>query len=479
MSIARLREQLDSCLDPAAILDSPEAMAPYCTDWLGRWRGRAALVVRPANTQQVALVHRLCAQMRIPLVPQGGNTGMSGGATPNDFGEQVVISLQRLNRVRALDPVNNTLTVDAGVLLGVARQAARERGRLLPLSLGSEGSCTIGGNLATNAGGIQALRYGTMRDLVLGIEVVLPDGRIWDGMRSLRKNNTGYDLKHLFVGSEGTLGTITGAVLSLTADHVSRATAWLHAPGLADLAQALALLRQRCGGHLCAFEMMEPGAVALVRDHLPHLACPVARTGGVHALVELGGAHEAGLQAQLEQALAAAQADGHVDDVAVALTDAQATQMWRVREGVSLAQVQFGTAIKHDIALPVSAIEGFCAAAREALAPWLTDPALGLRLVNFGHLGDGNLHFNVLVPRTAPADEARHIDEVTELAQRIQPVVHDLVHAHGGCISAEHGIGQLRREDNRRYKSSVEMDLMMAMKRALDPNQIMNPGKLL
>ena len=471
MAIERLRKHLSSALGAEALLMEDADMAPFCTDWLGKWQGKAAMVVRPSNTQQVAYVHKLCAELRIPIVNQGGNTGMSGGATPNDSGDQVLISMTRMHRIRSLDPINQTMTVDAGLLLAHAREAAHEAGLQLPMALGSEGSCTIGGNIATNAGGIHALRWGTMRDLVLGLEVVLPDGRIWNGLRSLRKDNTGYGMKHLFIGSEGTLGTITGAVLQLQPADRTRATAWLHAPALGDLTQALTLLRQQCGTSVCAFEMLEHGAVQLIKAQLPDMRSPVDSDHGFHALVELASPATMDLQGLLEDVLMQWLQAQDARQAVIAQSAAQAQHMWRLREGISLAQKQAGFAIKHDIALAISALESFCTTATAYVQSL---PArYGAQLINFGHLGDGNLHFNVLLPHGMDAEEQ------AALVRQVNRAIHDLVHHLGGSISAEHGIGQLRREDNRRYKSSEEMDLMLRIKQALDPNLIMNPGKLL
>lgn len=471
MAIERLRKHLLGALGTDALLSDAADTAPYCTDWLNKWHGKAAMVVRPQNTQQVAYVHKMCAELRIPIVPQGGNTGMSGGATPNDSGDQVVISMTRMQRIRSIDPLNQTMTVDAGLLLAHAREAACNVGMQLPMALGSEGSCTIGGNIATNAGGIHALRWGTMRNLVLGLEVVLPDGRIWNGLRGLRKDNTGYDLKHLFIGSEGTLGTITCAVLQLQPADKTRACAWLHASQLSDLTEALSLLRSQCGANLCAFEMLEHQAIQLIQSQLSDMRCPIPSDHGFHTLVELASPDTLDLQTRLEDALVQWLEKDDKRQAVMAHNASQIQQMWKLREGISLAQKQFGFAIKHDIALPVSALESFCSSATAYVKN--LPAAYEAQLINFGHLGDGNLHFNVLLPHHAcPEDKAT-------LVRQINRYVHDLVHHLGGSISAEHGIGQLRREDNRRYKNPEEMDLMLHIKRALDPNLIMNPGKLL
>ena len=441
----------------------------YVNDWLGKAHGRTVAVVRPRNTTEVAAVMRLCHQSHTPVVPQGGNTGMSGGATPDLSGAQVVLSLNRMKRIHDVDPVNNTLTADAGVILAEIQQAARKVGRYFPLSLGAEGSCTIGGNLATNAGGTGVLRYGNTRDLTLGLEVVLPDGRVWNGLRALRKDNTGYDLKDLFIGSEGSLGIITGVVLKLFAAPAGRVTAWVGVQNLANVVALLNRLQADCGPRLSAFEMMSAPSLSLVTTQLEAHVSPLKKIYPYYALIELADTNMAGLQDMLQTGLSAAIEEGLIDDCVVAMSEAQSVSMWKLREGISLAQVKAGKAVKHDIALPISGLARFVAEADQAV---LTEFP-GLPIINFGHIGDGNLHYNVLLPLdVAPED---YKEKTTGLNKRI----HDLVAQFNGSISAEHGVGTLRRDELRRYKSTVEMDLMIAIKRALDPNQLMNPGKLL
>ncbi|EGI78515.1 FAD-binding oxidoreductase [Hylemonella gracilis] len=464
-----LLQRLHAAVGDAGLVLDPEAQAPYLRDWLGKWQGRAPVVVRPRDTAQTAAVMAICHETHTPVVTQGGNTGMSGGATPDGSGAQLVLSTARMNTIREVDPLNNSLTVEAGVLLAQVHAAAAEAGRFFPLSLGSEGSCTIGGNLATNAGGIAVLRYGNMRDLVLGVEAVLPDGRVWHGLRALRKDNTGYDLRHLFIGSEGTLGVITAAVLKLYPQPTARATAWVGAGDIQSLVSLQAQLRSRCGERLVAFEMMSQASLALVLKHVTATRAPLQGEHAYHALVELADTRAEGLPDLLEQSLGAALEEGLVQDVAICASTAQAHALWKLREGISQAQVRAGKAVKHDIALPISAIAGFVADADAALRALLP----GVRIVNFGHLGDGNLHYNVLLPLDTPyAEYAAH-------TATLNREVHDRVHALGGSISAEHGIGQLRRDELPRYKSALEFELMMRIKQALDPNQIMNPGKLL
>ena len=441
----------------------------YVNDWLGKAHGRTVAVVRPRNTAEVSAIMRLCHQSQTPVVPQGGNTGMSGGATPDMSGAQVVLSLSRMKRIHEVDPVNNTLTADAGVILADIQKSARDVGRYFPLSLGAEGSCTIGGNLATNAGGTGVLRYGNTRDLTLGLEVVLPDGRIWNGLRGLRKDNTGYDLKDLFIGSEGSLGIITGVVLKLFAAPAGRISAWVGAQQLSHVVTLLNRLQSACGPRLSAFEMMSAPSLALVTQFLDGHASPLQNSYPYYALIELADTSMAGLQEMLQDALASAIEDNLIDDCVVAMSEAQSLAMWRLREGISMAQVKAGKAVKHDIALPISSLATFVKEADQTVFNSFPD----LPIINFGHIGDGNLHYNVLLPLDVAPTHYKEI--TTELNKRI----HDLVAQFNGSISAEHGVGTLRRDELRRYKSSVEMDLMISIKRALDPNQIMNPGKLL
>ncbi len=464
----QLLQRLHAAVGDAGLVLDDDAKAPYETDWLKKWTGRSSIVVRPADTAQTAAVMCICHETHTPVVTQGGNTGMSGGATPDGSGAQVVLSTQRMNRIRSVDPLNNTLTCEAGVLLAHIQAAAQEVDRFFPLSLGSEGSCTIGGNLATNAGGIAVLRYGNARELALGLEVVLPDGRVWHGLRALRKDNTGYDLRDLFIGSEGTLGVITAAVLKLSPRPVARATAWVGARDIESLVQLLARLRADCGERLVAFEMLSAPSLALILEQVSEVRAPLAGEHAFHALIELADTQGEGLVALLERSLEAALENDCVQDVALSVSGAQTQALWKIREGISQAQMRAGKAVKHDIALPISAIAGFVQQAEAALQA--AQP--GVRIINFGHLGDGNLHYNVLLPlATAP-------ELLSATTAQFNRIVHDLVAEARGSISAEHGVGQLRRDELRHYKSEVEFDLMMRVKQSLDPNQIMNPGKL-
>ena len=448
------------------VLTGAEDVAPFCTDWRGRYTGAASCIVLPGTADEVAAVVRTCAAAGVAMVPQGGNTGLCGGATP--IGGEVVVALTRLNRIRAIDADNNSITVEAGCTLHVVQEAAHAADRLFPLSLAAEGSATIGGNLATNAGGVQVLRYGNARELTLGLEVVLADGRIWNGLRALRKDNTGYDLKHLFIGAEGTLGLITAATLKLFPQPREQATAWVAVPEPAAAVALLGRLRDAAGDNVTAFEIIGRPALDLVLKHIPGARDPLSGKPAWQVLVELSGAR-ADLAATLESALADAVADGLAADAVLAASEAQAAALWALRENISEAQKIEGVSIKHDIAVPVSRIAEFIARADAALAAAFP----GVRIVCFGHIGDGNLHYN------QSRAEAESNAEFIARTGAVNRVVHDLVHELGGSISAEHGLGQLKREEILRYKSGIEMDMMRAVKRALDPRGLMNPGKLL
>ncbi len=451
--------------------DSGADLSAYEQDWRRRHRGRALAVVRPGNTQEVAAVVRACAQAGVTIVPQGGNTGLVVGSVPDASGTQVLLSLQRMNRVRALDIANLTLTVDAGCILQTAQQAAEAAGLLLALSLASEGSCTIGGNLASNAGGTQVLRYGNAREQCLGLEVVTPQGEIWDGLVGLRKDNTGYDLRDLYIGSEGTLGIITGATLKLQPQPVARLTAWAALPSIAAAVELLGLAQRQLGAGLTGFEAMSRFALSLVDKHCPQLRVPLWQDHPWCVLLELSDSEsEAHARGRFEALLEAAIERGCVSDAIVAESLAQAHNLWHCRESISLAQSEEGLNIKHDISLPVSAICPFCAETDARLAAEIP----GVRLVNFGHLGDGNLHYNVQAP--AGADPAAFL---REQETRINHIVYDSVQRHGGSISAEHGIGSLKAATLPQYKHPVALALMRRIKAALDPQGIMNPGRVL
>ena len=448
----------------AQVLTEPADMAPFVTDWRGRYRGAARCVVRPGSAEEVAAVVKACVAAGVPIVPQGGNTSLCGAATPDAAGLAVVLCLGRLNRILTVDVGNNTITVEAGCTLAAVQEVAASAGRLFPLALASEGTCQIGGNLSTNAGGVQVLRYGNTRELVLGLQVVLPGGEIWDGLRGLRKDNTGYDLKHLFIGAEGTLGIITAAVLKLYPLPRWQTTCWLN---VATPAAAVALLnaaKSAFDAQLTAFELISETALGLVLRHIPGAARP-SGSSPWYVLAEFSDAEPAAVEAWLAARIVASE----VGDGVVAGSLAQARQLWALRENISEAQKIEGISIKHDVAVPVSKISEFLLRADAAL----TEVFPGIRVVAFGHVGDGNLHYNL--SKADAQDNAAFI----AAQPTVNTIVHDLVHALNGSISAEHGIGQLKREEILRYKSPVEMALMRSIKQVLDPAGLMNPGKLI
>jgi FAD/FMN-containing dehydrogenase len=468
------QQGLDSALraivgDTHVVLDEA-GMAPYLTDWRGRFTGRARAVALPASTAEVAAIVAACAAARVPIVPQGGRTGLVLGSVPDTAGDAIVLSLRRLNRIRQVDSFNRTMVVEAGCILQDIQGAALDAGMLFPLSLAAEGSCTIGGNLSTNAGGTAVLRYGNTRELCLGLEVVTAQGAVWDGLRGLRKDNTGYDLRDLFIGAEGTLGIITAAVLKLHPLPKAQRTAMVALDSARHALDLLVLLQERCGASLTGFELMSELCLRLVATHFPDLPRPFAAPHPQYALVELSSnesnEHAAAL---LESAIGTALDAGMARDAVLASSTAQSLGLWKVRESISPAQAAAGKNIKHDISLPLSAIPDFIArtdAALQAAFP-------GCQVVCFGHLGDGNLHYNVAPP------EGRGHEDFLAHQDAINRIVHDSVLASKGSISAEHGIGALKREELARVKSPVELDMMRAIKAALDPLGIMNPGKIL
>ena len=469
MNKSDLIERLLSIVGDKGVITDKDDMAPHLVEPRGLFKGRAAAIVKPASTQEVSAIMALAHETSTRVVPQGGNTGVVGGQIPDTSGEMIVLSLSRMNRVHDIDAINNTLTVDAGVTLATAQDAASAKDRLFPLSLASEGTCQIGGNLSTNAGGTAVLHYGNARDLVLGLEVVLADGRIWDGLRALRKDNTGYDLKQIFLGSEGTLGIITGAVLKLFPAPKSRVTALVAVPSPGD---AVALLRDidaACGGRVTSFELIPRIGIEFVTAHVPGCRDPLGAPSAWYVLIELSSSSaDDSLTTLLQSSLETAMEKGLVSDAAVAQSEAQTAAFWQLREALPDAQRHEGGSIKHDVSVPISQIAEFIERASKAVQADLPD----IRPVPFGHIGDGNIHFNLSQPVG--------MDEATFLARwtHFNEIVHGIVLELDGSISAEHGIGQLKRDEMAALKSDVEIDLMRTLKRTLDPKGILNPGKV-
>ncbi len=465
-----IADQLRERLGENAVLTAPGDLAPYLTDHRGLYHGRACAVVLPRSVEQVARVLALCNDRRIGVVPHGGNTSYCGGATPDESGRQIVLALARLDQVRAVDAAGFTLIAEAGCVLERVQRAADEVGRLFPLSLGSEGSCQIGGNLATNAGGTQVLRYGMMRDLVLGLEVVLADGRVLSSLTPLRKDNSGYDLKQLFLGSEGTLGVITAASLKLYPKVRNVATAFVAVPDVQAAVDLLGELREQGADRVSSFELLPRIAVDLAIRHIPGVADPLGGPHPWYVLCELGSSRaEEPLGEVLEAALATALERGQVRDAALAQSEREREALWRLRESVPEAQRRDGASLKHDISVPVASLPQFVREGSE----WVREHVPDGRLVAYGHVGDGNLHFNL---NQAPgADPAAFLAR----AEPVMRAIHDLARAFGGSFSAEHGIGRLKVAELERYASAAKLEVMRAIKHALDPNGILNPGKVL
>lgn len=465
-------DQLRQIVGAAHVLTDGD-LAAWEQDWRKRVQGKALAVVRPADTAQVAAVVKACAEARVALVPQGGNTGLSVGSTPDGSGTQIVLSLTRLNRVRHIDRDNLSFTVEAGCILQSLQETAEKHGLLFPLSLAAEGSCTIGGNLGTNAGGTQVVRYGNTRELCLGLEVVTPQGEIWDGLKGLRKDNTGYDLRDLFIGSEGTLGIITAATMKLFPRPAAQLTAWAAVPSMEAAVRLLGMAHQHLGAGLTGFEVMGQFALSLVAKHMPQLRVPFAGQEDAPYCVLLENSDsesEAHARERFEHLLELAFEDGCVLDAVVAESLAQAHELWHIRESIPLAQAEEGLNIKHDISIAASRIPAFVAHT-DAL---LQREIAGVRLVNFGHLGDGNLHYNVQAP--ADGDPRAFLREQEE---RVNHLVYEAVAAFGGSFSAEHGVGALKVDKLETYQSPVALSMMRAIKNALDPLGIMNPGVVL
>ncbi|HJV85608.1 MAG TPA: FAD-binding oxidoreductase [Noviherbaspirillum sp.] len=462
-------QQCRTTIGAAHVITDPSDMAGHLTDWRKRFTGKALAVVKPGSTEEVAAVVRLCNQFRVPVVPQGGNTGLVLGSVPDQSGNAIVLSLTRLNRIRAVDTINNTMTVESGCILEQVQNAASDAGRLFPLSLAAEGSCTIGGNLSTNAGGTAVLRYGNTRELCLGLEVVTAQGEVWNGLRGLRKDNTGYDLRDLFIGAEGTLGIITAAVLKVFPQPKAQLTALAAMPSPDDALRLLSIAQEKCGPALTGFELMSDFCLRLVNKHYPHMRLPFPQNYSQYVLLELSdNESEEHANAMLEDLITVALEQAVIQDAAVASSIAQSKALWSLREHIPLAQADEGKNIKHDISVPISRIGDFIRTTDVELEKNFP----GCRMVTFGHLGDGNLHYNVSPPEHGSPDA--FIAHQTE----INRVVHDSVHRFGGSISAEHGLGALKRNEIMQYKSELEMNLMRTIKQALDPLGLMNPGKV-
>ena len=451
--------------------EAPAAdLEPYLTDHRRLYHGRALAIALPRTVAQVSGILEFCNRHRLGVVPQGGNTGYCGGATPDESGREILVSLSHLNRIRGIDPLNDSMVAEAGCVLGQVQRAAEGAERLFPLSLGSEGSCQLGGNLSTNAGGVHVLRYGMMRDLVLGLEVALADGRLLSSLGTLRKDNTGYDVKSLFLGAEGTLGIITAASLKLFPKLRSFATAFAAVPGPAAAVALLARLREKSGDSVSSFELIPRIAVELTRRHIPGVRDPLDTSHPWYVLCELTSARpDDPLEDLLERSLGGAMEEALVLDAALARNGQDRAAFWKLRETIPEAQRRDGGSLKHDISVPVASIPGFI----ERASRWISENVPEARLVAYGHVGDGNLHFNL---NQAPGADGAAFFAREEPVKR---AIHDLVRDFGGSFSAEHGIGRLKVAELERYAPPVELDLMRTLKRALDPNGILNPGKVL
>ncbi|MGO9785269.1 MAG: FAD-binding oxidoreductase [Stellaceae bacterium] len=463
-TLARLKGLLG---EKGAIADSA-GMAPYLAEQRELYQSNARLVLRPASTREVAEAVKLCAEASIPIYPQGGNTGLVGGAVSTPDG--VLLNLGRLNRVREIDPINFTITAEAGCVLADIQRAAEQADRLFPLSLGAEGSCQIGGNLSTNAGGIAVLRYGNMRELTLGLEVVLPDGRVWNGLRGLRKNNTGYDLKQLFIGGEGTLGIITAATLKLFPRPREVETAFLGLKRIEDVMQLFARARAASGDQLTGFELVPRIGIDNALKHGVNLRDPLKTRHDWYVLLEVSSSQkDSGLRGALEDLLAQAMESSLVQDGVISSSEAQRNELWRIRASLAELQGALGGSIKHDVSVPVSRVADFILKANAAVSARLP----GIRPYPFGHVGDGNIHYNLSQP--AGADKTVFLKRWAEFNR----IVHDIVVEMGGSISAEHGIGLVKIGELEHYAQKLELELMHRIKTAFDPQGIMNPGKLL
>ena len=467
-SPAQLLDGLAQAAGADAVLHDPARIAPMLRDHRALYRGHALAVLAPADVAAVSRVLAYCNERRIGVVPQGGNTSYCGGATPDASSSQVLLSLARLNRVRALDADNYTLTAEAGCVLADLQKTAADADRYLPLSLGAEGSCMLGGNLSTNAGGLNVIRYGMARDLVLGLEVVLPDGRVLETLTALRKDNTGYDIKSLFLGAEGTLGVITAACLKLFPAPRAHAAAFVAVRDAAAAISLLGALRAASGDNVSSFELIPRVGIELTVKHIPGVTDPLSSPAAWYVLCELSSSRAQALDGVLENALSTAMEAGWVLDAAIAQSEREREAFWRLRESIPEAQRKDGASLKHDISVPVSQVPRFI----EVAGGWVAQHVPQGVLVAYGHLGDGNLHFNV---NQQPGTQVAQLQAVE---QKLKRAIHDLVRDFGGSFSAEHGIGQLKVFELERYANPVELELMKRVKKAFDPNGIMNPGKV-
>jgi D-lactate dehydrogenase (cytochrome) len=465
-ALARLQKLLG---DKGFIADAAR-MEPFLREERGTYHGAAKAVLRPAATGEVSAIVKICADAKLPIFPQGGNTGLSGGAVPWEDGRGVVLSLSRMNRVREIDPIDYSITVEAGVILADVQKAAENADRLFPLSLGAEGSCQIGGNISTNAGGIQVLRYGNTRSLVLGLEVVLPDGRVWHGLRALRKDNTGYDMKQLFIGGEGTLGIVTAATLRLFPLPKAVETAFLGLTRVEDAMELFSRARKASGDQLTAFELISRFGIEMALKHVSGIVDPLPTVFPWHVLLEVSSSEaQSGLLGTLERFLSDSMEAGLIKDGVIAKSGTQSRDLWRIREGLVEAQKHEGASVKHDISVPVSKVATFITTAQAAIESWMP----GIRPNAFGHVGDGNIHYNIHQP--PGTDKAAFLARQPELNR----IVHDIAVGLNGSISAEHGIGRLKVGELAHYKEPLEIEMMRRVKQALDPAGIMNPGKIL
>ncbi|WP_428410093.1 FAD-binding oxidoreductase [Hyphococcus sp.] len=463
------KDKLDAIrtiVGPKGVYEGADA-APFLSEWRGRWPGEAALIVAPASTEEVAAVVKYCSDNDIAITPQGGNTGLVGGQIP--FGDEILLSLKRMRKIRAIEPLNNTMIVDAGVTLAEAQEAAKEAGRLFPLSIGSEGTCQIGGVISTNAGGVNVLRYGNTRDLVLGLEAVTPSGEIWNGLKRLRKDNTGYDLKQLLIGGEGTLGIVTGAVLKLFPLPAEKVTICAGLNSAEDAVKLLSLAQGSTGGMVSSFELMARLCIDLVLKHIPQTRDPLAERHPWYVLAEFSSGQKSGLRDIVEAMLGDALEHGLIADAVIAENETHAHDFWRIRHSISEAINGEGLGARHDVSVATSDIPAFMEKADAAVLKI----APGARFVAFGHIGDGNVHYDIVGPEgSAP-------DSLEPVRLQIESAVYDVIGDFSGSISAEHGVGRHRRDTLAKRKSAVELEMMRAIKKALDPKGIMNPGKML